>query len=306
MNPLPLPPATVGDRLSYEGWRPTYTFLPRNYPVGTDMSSLLRTRQIWSRSQRVNGELQMYVDRNEQGVDPFRFNEDHLSIVAEPIAPDLQDQYFGAEYTSGLISSHKIGPLFNQGRISASMMLPAGSGVWPAFWLYPEHETWPEGIAVLPEVDIIEHIGHSPLAYYANMHTDVGSLDGKKVTCETEVTTGTDLTLERHRFGIQRDGSHFCWFFDDMFIKSAAVPSDLAGPLHFMLNLAIGGNWPGRPGPETPFPAELKIYDIMIEEYVGDSGAHPNLDLMYSVERMRKAMHRCVDEEFDRRLRELA
>lgn len=298
------PPARpqVGNKLSSEGWSPTYTFRPGSFNARTfKASEHFRTQQIWPREVITNDELQYYADIDETGEDPFSIEQDTLVITARK----LKVPVFGQSYSSGLLSSHKVGPIFHSGRISACMTLPAGSGLWPAFWLYPEFAQWPDGISILPEIDVMEWIGESPESYYVNMHTDVGSVDGRKVTCEQLIHTDTDLTLTPHRFGIERDATHLHWFFDDHYVKSVLTPGDLAGPLHFMLNLAVGGTWPGPPGEDTIFPARLQVHDILIEEYVGAGQPWPNMDLVQEVERMRRAAHRCIDQTFDARIREL-
>ena len=305
-NTAPLYPARVGDTIEVNGWEPVAIMEFDEMPADTIISDTLKTKQIWSRDEFTNGEEQYYVDYHEHGIDPFVFEPGvGMHIEAQPTKAQDTMRFLGQAYTSGLLSSHKTPLVIETGRISIRAKLPAGLGLWPAFWLYPEFDEWPEGIDVLPEIDIMESIGDSALRYYTNIHSR-HFIEGSDQLASSEriIDVASDLTLGFHTYGVELGAKEIRLFLDDQVVRVSARPADLQGPLHFMLNLAVGGDWPGSPPDTTPFPARFTISDLVIERFVGERSV--NGDLIDKLEEMRRDIHQCIDARFDKRLRELS
>lgn len=330
---IPLPAAArsaanpvTGDTVRTDGW---CDFKTLDFAAAPNLDTLigqgLRTRQIWDRDTITNNELQYYDDPRETGRNPFEFDRTRMNIVARGMSPAEQQDAFGQRFSSGLLSSFNSNFILEgPGRISALLQLPPGKGLWPAFWLYPEFEGRWSGLWPLPEIDVMEWIGQSQFEYSVNAHTRNGSSDGSLVDCQQRITSPTDLTLQPHRFGIERSLDQLSWFLDDKIVKTLPLPTDMEGPLHFMLNLAVGGDWPGAPPPQTAFPAKLACFDVRIEKFVGvendpeepddtieaptwpDDPGPSILDVCEaSLERMRSQLHAHADELIDRERRAL-
>jgi beta-glucanase (GH16 family) len=165
-------------------------------------------------------------------------------------------------YTSARLSTRG---RFNQkyGRFEARIKVPSGQGVWPAFWLLGEdfHSAgWP----ACGEIDIMENVGEKPA-------TILGSLHGPGYFGENPLATS--YTLPRGRFS---DAFHLFaieWeprvirFYVDGVLFATKTPADIpAGnrwvydhPFFILLNLAVGGNLPGRPDNSTVFPQRMVV-----------------------------------------------
>jgi beta-glucanase (GH16 family) len=196
------------------------------------------------RTLKNNKEVQLYVDPQFKrlGLNPFHIAGGVLEIRAEP-AP-LQDKASLGDYRyiSGLITTQ---PSFSQtyGYFEMRAKLPAGKGVWPAFWLLPQDLSWP------PEVDIMESVG-DPSKYYVTYHSAAAKDGG------TEVPIAPD---EFHVFAVSWDRQNVVWFVDGREVKRLPTPPDMHKPMFLVANLALGGDWAGSPDATTPFPVAYKI-----------------------------------------------
>jgi beta-glucanase (GH16 family) len=159
------------------------------------------------------------------------------------------------EYTSARIISKGLFD-FQYGKIEARMKLPLGQGLWPAFWMLGaniDEVSWPE----CGEIDIMEHVNnelmtHGTVHWFNNGHSYVGN--GYSV----------DPT-QYHVYGVIWDENLIRWFVDGVqfyqFTIQAPNNSDDAfrHPMFLLLNMAIGGNWPGYPDATTPFPSSMLV-----------------------------------------------
>lgn len=201
-----------------------------------------------------NGERQLYVDpaftgAGEQplGLDPFRVEDAKLVISATPAPPELADRLWGYPYLSGMLSTfghhHQ-----TYGYVDIRAKLPAGQGLWVAFWLMPVEPVWP------PEIDILEVLGHEPDRLWMNLHTTIEADRPPFVSVLTD-----DLSADFHDFGLAWRPDRITWFLDGEALQSWPTPGDLHDPMHLLITLAVGGDWPGPPDATTAFPAELVI-----------------------------------------------
>lgn len=209
-----------------------------------------------TRTLKGNQELERYTDRADLAAhnlspehDPFSYAAGILTLTATRIPPAMAARVPlikgapPAQYFSGMISSERI---FAQtyGYFEARVRLPGTPGTWPAFWLLPKSGGWP------PEIDVFEVIGQEPRRVHQNViradkssaHTFV-DLDG----------TSTDW----HSYGLLWTKDALVWFIDGTETKREA--NTIHEDMYMILNLAVGGRWPGTPPPEAPFPARMEI-----------------------------------------------
>jgi len=186
-------------------------------------------------------ELQYYAP------DAFQVSGGLLRITAEPRPQQ------GYAYSSGIITTKNI---FAQqyGYFEMRAQLPAGQGLWPAFWLLHS------GPAGGDEIDIMEMLGHDPNTIYVSNHwqDEANQLQG-----QTQPVTSADFSSGMHTFGLNWTPDKLAWYVDG--VKQAESTDHVpAGPMFILANLAVGGTWPGYPDATTPFPAVMSIDYIRV------------------------------------------
>lgn len=197
-----------------------------------------------------NNELESYTD------DPAncRLNAGRLIITA------IES---GGAYTSARIKTQEKTEI-QFGRIDVRAKLPEGQGIWPAIWMLGENITsvgWP----ACGEIDIMELVGHQPAQVHGTVHYNS---DGyKQSTGSTSLSTG-DFSDRFHIFSIVWDRNEITWYVDNQSFK-AFTNTNISGypfnnPFFFILNVAVGGNWPGSPDATTLFPQEMVVDYIRV------------------------------------------
>lgn len=226
-----------------------------------------KTAYIWPRDVVINNELQFYVDPREHPVNPFTVDDGKLIIRADH-APREMFEFSDQPFTSGVLTTEKS---FSQkhGRFETRVKVPPGQGLWPAFWLLPSFDRWPEGIAVLPELDVMEFLGHQPSTFHTTVHTNQS---GGLTSHPYDHNAGTDLTAGFHLYSVVWDNKNVTWYFDRKQVAQHPTPTDFTQPKHFLLNLAVGGNWPGSPDAKTTFPADYVI--DYVRAWTATEGCH--------------------------------
>ncbi len=213
------------------------------------------TQYIWPRDVIINEELQYYVDPTNHPVNPFSIDAGVLTISAVPTPTHLLDTTESQPFISGVLTSRN---WFEQytGRFEVRAQVPKGQGLWSAFWMLPTHERWPEGVSVLPELDVMEHLGHEPRTFHTTLHTNQ---TGPLTSHPYDHNGLSDLTRGFHLYTAVWTESTVSWYLDGVLKATHPTPADFNTPKHFLLNLAVGGSWPGSPDNRTRFPAEYKI-----------------------------------------------
>ncbi|WP_448204529.1 glycoside hydrolase family 16 protein [Azospirillum sp. sgz302134] len=220
------------------------------------------TRFLWGgRFIPGNKELQLYVEssfagypdhafkgKEPLGIDPFRTADGHLVITADRAPPSVAERLGGQRYTSGLLNTE---PFFSQvyGYFETRAKMPRGRGLWPAFWLLPVTGKWP------PEVDVFEVLGHDTRSLHVSYHTKASGREESS----TETVKVPDLSADFHVYGLLWEREKLTWFFDGRPVRQVPTPADMHQPMYLVLNLAVGGKWPGNPDASTSFPAELVV-----------------------------------------------
>lgn len=170
----------------------------------------------------------------------------------------------GGSYTSARIKTHGRFAV-SHGRIEARLRLPMGQGIWPAFWMLGDNidtVPWP----ACGEIDIMELVGHKPDTLHGTLHGPGYSGSGGLGT-STVLPDGETFSGAYHTFAVDWQPGRIDWLLDGR-IYLTLTPEDLPsgskwvfddGPFFILLNLAVGGAWPGYPDESTTFPQEYRI-----------------------------------------------
>lgn len=214
-----------------------------------------RTQYIWPRDVIINNEQQFYIDPALHGTSPFSVKDGILSITARPTPSALEDQVASQPYISGVLTTEKS---FSQqyGRFEVRAKPPKGQGLWSAFWLLPSFDAWPAGVAVLPEIDVMEHLGHQPNVFHTTLHTNQ---TGALTSHPYDHTERNNLTDTFHVYSVVWTQTSVNWYIDGKWRAAHPTPKDFTRPVHFLLNLAVGGTWPGPANSSTEFPARFQV-----------------------------------------------
>lgn len=223
---------------------------------GADTSQTVwHTQYIWPRDIIINDEQQFYIDPNIHGISPFSIDDGVLSITARPTPRELRGVVAGQPYVSGVLTTEKS---FAQkyGRFEVRAKPPVGQGFWPAFWLLPSFNQWPEGVAILPEIDVMEYLGHQPNVYHTTLHTNQ---TGELTSHPYDHTEAVSLADNFHHYSVVWTEQSVNWYLDGQWRAAHPTPADFTRPVHFLLNLAVGGSWPGSPDHTTEFPSSFEV-----------------------------------------------
>jgi beta-glucanase (GH16 family) len=180
--------------------------------------------------------------------------------------------YGACEYTSGKLVTKADGqaPLFQKqlGRLAVRMKIPAGQGIWPAFWALGvniDQVGWP----TCGEIDVMENVGKTPATNYGTLHGPGNGMEAN-LGGTTMLSMGA-LADDFHVYAVEWKQGEVKFYLDDN-AYFTGTQADFPGtwvfdaPYYLLLNLAIGGSWPGDPDGQTVFPAELlvdwvRVYD---------------------------------------------
>jgi len=207
-----------------------------------------------------NQELEYYTDENKNAEQ----RGGNLVITATREGAGSHSCWYGAcQFTSArLLTSGKFSAAY--GRVEARMKNPAGKGVWPAFWMLGDNINdvhWPN----CGEIDIMEAIGSDPATLHGSLHGP-GYSGGSPVTGTTKLANGANLSDDFHTYAVEWAPNSVKFYLDSKMYESR-TPADIPQgtgwvynhPFFMILNVAIGGSWPGSPDSSTTFPAQLLV-----------------------------------------------
>jgi beta-glucanase (GH16 family) len=209
-----------------------------------------------------NGEFEYYTDQPENASTD---GEGNLTITARAVDPqnsNLMCWYGPCKYTSARLITW--GSLeFAFGRVEARLKLPQGQGLWPAFWMLGtdlDAVGWPQS----GEIDIMENIGSEPGTAHGTIHGP--GYSGGSGIGESYDLSGGNFSDDFHIFAIQWTPDEISWYVDNktfLTLTPENIPSGAQWvynhPFFIILNLAVGGNWPGAPDETTTFPQTLMV-----------------------------------------------
>lgn len=206
-----------------------------------------------------NNELQYYRAENAIVADG------ELRIVAR------EESFAGYDYTSARLRGKDLAD-FVHGRIETRARMPVGQGIWPAFWmLFTEgvYGTW----AASGEIDILEYLGHEPDRVHGTIHYgDV--FPGNAATTNDYVLPSGSFDDSFHTFAIEWDACRIRWFVDDnlyatetsWYSTGGAYPAPFDERFHPLINMAVGGNFPGPPDMTTAFPQQFVVDYVRVSQ----------------------------------------
>jgi beta-glucanase (GH16 family) len=180
-------------------------------------------------------------------------------------------------YTSGRLDTHNhVEPLY--GRIEARIKLPAGKGLWPAFWLLGKNidtVKWPD----CGEIDILEMAGSAPSSITGSLHGP-GYGDTTPFHGDFTLPSGT-FADDFHVFALEWTADGMRWLVDEQPF-AWRTPQGLANqystwifdqPMYIILNLAVGGIYDGAPNASTPMPSQMLVDYVQVSKLVPPAAA---------------------------------
>ena len=195
-----------------------------------------------------NNELEYYTNHSDNAT----IGNGNLLVIAK------QESLGGSNYTSARMITKDLHS-WTYGKIEARIKLPVGQGYWPAFWMLGQNIDnvgWPR----CGEIDIMEHINNEA-KIYGTMHWDNNG----------HVQYGGDMLCnvsQYHIYSVEWNQNGIKWLLDGSKFWEGNITGNINGteefhsPFFILLNLAVGGDWPGPPNGTTVFP------DTMFVDYV--------------------------------------
>ena len=203
-----------------------------------------------------NNELQYYTNSSSN----VSVDNGYLNITA------LNEQFGSANYTSARIKSKGLFD-FTYGKVEARIKVPVGQGLWPAFWMLGaniDNVSWPQ----CGEIDVMEHINNETIIHGTHHYNNNGhQYSGGSVSC---------VASEFQVYGIEWSPSSIQWFLNGVMFHETNIgdgsvsKEEFHEPFFFLINLAVGGNWPGPPNGLTQFPAVMQVDYVRV--YQDDAG----------------------------------
>jgi len=205
-----------------------------------------------------NQELEYYTTRSENS-----FHQGGNLVIKV-----LQEKFTGSDgvtrdYTSARL---KTAGKFSQkyGRFEARIKIPKGQGIWPAFWMLGDDIAkvgWPKS----GEIDIMENIGKEPALVHGTIHGP-GYSGGQGPSAPFALPDNTRFADDFHIYSVEWEPKAIRFYVDDH-LYSTRTPSDIPKeakwvydhPFSLLLNVAVGGQWPGSPDGTTQFPQTMTV-----------------------------------------------
>jgi beta-glucanase (GH16 family) len=211
-----------------------------------------------------NGELECYTDRTNNSF----IDRGMLVITA------VQEDYMGCKYTSARLNTLVKGS-WKYSRFEIRAKLPTTQGIWPAFWLLPSDITRYGGWPASGEIDIMELVGKEPgrvtgTLHFGNPHT--------MITNHLDLPVGAKYSDEFHVFSLDWEPTEIHWYVDGKLFQTAnqwftsvensTFPAPFDVMFYLIINVAVGGNWPGNPDATSTFPQSMyvdyvRVYKIL-------------------------------------------
>ncbi|MEU6389091.1 family 16 glycosylhydrolase [Streptomyces sp. NPDC046939] len=212
-----------------------------------------------------NHERQYYTSgTNNAALD----GQGHLVITAKKENPANYQCWYGTcQYTSArLNTSGKFSAQY--GHVEARMKIPRGQGMWPAFWMLGTDigsVGWPNS----GEIDVMENVGFEPSTVHGTIHGP-GYSGSAGVGAGYTLPGGQAFADAFHTFAVDWAPNSIKWSVDGV-VYQTRTPADVSGktwafnkPFFLILNLAVGGYWPGDPNSSTVFPAQLVVDSVTV------------------------------------------
>ena len=237
-----------------------------------------------------NEELQYYTDAAANA----SVKDSLLTISAR------REALHGCGYTSARMKTRlRDGtPLFTTlyGRVEFRAKVPWGKGLWPALWMLPQDDLY-GGWPASGEIDLMEIVGDKPREVLNSIHFGSPGTDARQLITHIHKLPGDSTVADWHVYAVEWEPGEIRFYVDDLHTstcnhwwscsvteeggkgliarRAADVndwPAPFDKPFYLVMNVAVGGNFPGVPKPETQFPADLVIDYVRVYEKVGGYG----------------------------------
>jgi beta-glucanase (GH16 family) len=173
--------------------------------------------------------------------------------------------------------------------------VPWGKGLWPALWMLPQDDRY-GGWAASGEIDLMEIVGEKPHEVLNSIHFGSPGLDARALITHVHPLPGGSTVADWHEYAVEWepgeirfyvDGTHTAtrdhWWSSSLTRDGQGVIARRAGdlnpwpapfdqPFFLLMNVAVGGNFPGVPNEQTQFPAELVVDYVRVYDKVGGYG----------------------------------
>lgn len=265
-SPTPTPFPLDPDTPEIEGW---------NLVWADEFNGDALNEDLWNREEMpagwVNQELQRYTS------DPSNAYVEDGSLVIQ--AYQIVDEDGNVTYTSGRVNT-KGNADITYGRVEVRARVPQGQGLWPAIWMLPRatypYGDWPRS----GEIDIMEMVCHDTTTTYGNLHYGNPHEDQQGIYT---LPNGESFADDYHVYALEWEPSEMRYYIDGELFHTINTwysspngnilrdfPAPFDKPFYVILNLAVGGTWPGDPDETTNFD-EAKFYVDYVRVYQLDS-----------------------------------
>ncbi len=195
-----------------------------------------------------NNELETYTNSS----DNCFVQNGYLTIRA------LKNPYSGVYTSARILTQGK--KEFKYGRIDIRARMPVGQGIWPALWMLGSNISsagWP----ACGEIDIMEYLGNDPLTVYGTAHYNSGG--HQYIGSNFKVSSAENYHEMFHVFTIIWQENSIDWYVDYhkyFTVTNTTIKFDAFNlSQFFIMNVAVGGAWPGNPNASTVFPQEMVV-----------------------------------------------
>ncbi len=206
-----------------------------------------------------NNELQLYTDQAaHSGID----KTDDVSALRITAVEESAGAYRSAKLTS----QNKISVRF--GRVDVKAKMPSGQGIWPAIWMLGDNIdeiSWPG----CGEIDIVEVLGQEPDRMYSTVHFT--NSENSLESIQGESNNFGDLSTDYHVYTVEWTPEQIRFLLDGTMINELDIEDDMKEFLrsfYIILNVAVGGYWPGDPDNTTVFPQQMLVDYVRVYEQV--------------------------------------
>lgn len=206
-----------------------------------------------------NNELETYTNRAANA----QIKSGNLVIAAQKETFTGTDG-ISRDYTSARLKTQN---LFAQayGRFEARIKIPVGQGMWPAFWMLGNDiatNGWPK----CGEIDIMENIGREPAMAHGSLHGPSSTAPTSDETSTVTLPNNANFADDFHIYAVEWEPTQIRFYVDSnnyATFNKANWPANGAWvfdhPFFIILNVAVGGNWPGSPDATTQFPQQMLV-----------------------------------------------
>ena len=212
-----------------------------------------------------NNELQFYTDSDSNS-----YVENGNLILKAQLVPQGIGSSKGLRYcSSARLRTYGKGD-WKYGRIEVKAKVASGQGIWPAIWMLPTDWLfggWPSS----GEIDIMEHVGYDLGVVHGSVHTE--AYNHKINTQRSSARKIANVDTEFHVYSIIWDKDKISFFIDD--VQYFLFENDQQGNyktwpfdqrFHLLINIAVGGDWPGNPDNSTNFPRKMLVDYVRVYE----------------------------------------